>query len=484
MERLVNSDTEHLIVDLDGTLISSDLLIESAVKTLMDKWYLAPFVVLKALFVLVTSGLSGLKIFFAEQVKINPSTLPYRLEVIDFIKDIKSQGGKKVFLISAAAQPFVTQINQHLKLFDGVYGTTLGNNLKSSRKRDFIVKELKISEYDYIGDSVADIPVWLSAKNRFVICSESKFANLTSKVESLNHILSVDEPKWRLVFKSLRIHQWAKNILIFVPLLTAHKWNDLIYLYDALLGFFSFSICASAVYIINDLADLESDRLHRTKKHRPFASGQLPIIVGAIIAPVLVVLGLSSAYAISKDFFLIVLFYLFLTTLYSFLLKRIALIDIIILSTLYTLRLFAGAAIVLAPISQWLAAFSMFIFFSLAALKRFIEVSDARRTDKKEIKGRGYTANDLEMISHFGVSSGLVAVLVLALYVNSDEIVQLYKHPQRLWILCPLFFYWITRLWLKASRNKVHDDPIIFAIKDKGSLVTGLLVVLSVILSL
>jgi 4-hydroxybenzoate polyprenyltransferase len=479
----ITQNSPVLVVDLDGTLVATDLLVESFIRLLIEKWYLIPWFILVIPFVFLTKGKSGIKVYFANRIQIDPQNLPYRQEVLEYLREAR-RNGTRLILASAAAQSFVTKINEHLRLFEAVYGTTEGNNLKGKHKLAQILKITNGQDFDYIGDTKADLPIWKQAKNKFVVSSRLGFASLLRRESDLIHLVICHEAKWQLVIKALRIHQWAKNLLLIVPALTAHKWNDSLALADIVVGFFSFSAVASAVYVLNDLADLDSDRLHRTKKHRPFASGDLPLIVGALLVPILLIIGIGLASVISSSFLSVVVGYLILTTLYSFWLKRIALIDILTLASLYTLRLFAGAAIVTAPISQWLAAFSMFIFFSLAALKRFVEVADARRVDKKEIKGRGYSPDDLEVISHFGITSGLVAVLVLALYVNSSEVVSLYTLPHRLWALCPLFFYWIARLWLKASRHQMHEDPILFAIRDPGSLLTGLLVVASVIVSL
>ena len=285
------------------------------------------------------------------------------------------------------------------------------------------------------------------------------------------------EVQYRLVaiVKALRVHQWVKNLLLFIPLIMAHQWHDLSKLREACIAFLAFSVCASSVYIVNDLMDLESDRIHHTKKHRPFASGALSTSFGWMIAPFLFLLSLSLSYEVSVPFTEVVLGYFIVTTSYTFFLKRIVLLDIITLASLYSIRIFAGSVAVHTDISQWLLAFSMFLFFSLACVKRYSELFQIRKRDGAKAQGRGYLAHDLEMISQFGATSGYMSIVVLAFYLNSEEVRALYTLPKVLWLMCPAFFYWISRVWLIASRGEMHDDPIVFAIKDVPSYVVGVI---------
>lgn len=284
----------------------------------------------------------------------------------------------------------------------------------------------------------------------------------------------------KLIIKALRLHQWVKNTLIFIPLLLAHRVSSLDLWKTEIVAFFAFSLCASAVYVINDLIDIESDRQHRYKKNRPFASGALSPRIGIIIAPILFTLGGLLGGTIGQNFLAVLASYVILTSIYSLKAKKIVLVDIIMLASLYTIRLVAGAVATDVMVSQWLIAFSMFLFFSLACVKRFSELWLVRQKDEAKAGGRGYLTVDLECISQFGISSGCISILVLALYVNSNEVSSLYSRPFLLWGICPLLFYWLSRVWLLTSRGRMHDDPIVFALEDSTSYAIGVLLMLCV----
>ena len=278
-----------------------------------------------------------------------------------------------------------------------------------------------------------------------------------------------------VLLRAIRIHQWVKNLILFVPMITAHRFTDSALFMHALVAFFSFGMCASAVYLINDLVDLESDRQHEHKRNRPLASGAMSVNQALILIPLLLMLGIFLGYLVSINYLLVSVLY-FLTTLgYSFLFKQIVLVDIIVLAILYTIRVVAGGIATNLEVSQWLIGFSLFFFVSLACIKRFSELFNQRKREQSEIKGRGYIVGDLELISQFGIASGCVAVLVLALYITSADVTVIYSSPRMLWIMCPMLMYWISRLWLIAHRGLVHDDPIVFAIKDRVSYVVGFL---------
>lgn len=276
------------------------------------------------------------------------------------------------------------------------------------------------------------------------------------------------------IFKALRAHQWVKNILLFVPLFLSHRWNEADLIIKSIFAFLSFSICASAFYIFNDLSDLESDKANPSKKNRPFASGALSVGFGMFLIPCLLAVSLLLALKTDPGFFNILLVYAALTSLYSGYLKKIAVLDVVILASFYALRLFAGSLAISVPISEWLLAFSMFIFLSLAFAKRFSELHALRSRKEEKAKGRGYFTSDLEQVAQLGSSSGYISALVMALYVSSDEVTELYSHPKLLWIICPLLLYWIGRIWILAHRGQLHEDPIVFALKDKPSYLVGI----------
>ena len=269
----------------------------------------------------------------------------------------------------------------------------------------------------------------------------------------------------RDLIRALRLHQWSKNVLVALPLLAAHRALEPELLARAALAFLAFGLVASGLYVLNDLVDLEADRRHARKRSRPFASGALPASTGMALVPVLLGAGVAVALLLPRGFQAVLAGYLAATAAYSFALKRAVILDVLLLAGLYTSRIFAGAFATGVPVSEWLASFSMFLFLSLALLKRGSEIVETAQA----LHGRGYLASDREPIFGMGVASGYLAVLVLALYVSSSEVRVLYSRPAWLWALCPLVLYWVSRLWLRAHRGEVQDDPLLFAIRDPAS---------------
>jgi 4-hydroxybenzoate polyprenyltransferase len=277
------------------------------------------------------------------------------------------------------------------------------------------------------------------------------------------------------VLRCLRPHQWIKNLIVFVPVLTGHQLGDRSILLRAALAFTAFCLCASAAYVVNDLTDLDADRHHAGKRQRPFAAGTLPLSFGFLGAPLLFLSGLAIALSLSPAFAAVMAGYFTATLAYSWHVKQIAMLDVFFLAGLYTMRLVAGHVATGIAWSAWLLGFSMFIFLSLALMKRFQELQAVREQNGHEVKGRGYTAGDLELVTTLGLVSGFIAVLVLALYVNSEQVVRLYAHPTLLLLVCPLLLYWISRVWFLAHRGQMHEDPTAFAFKDWGSYAIGAL---------
>ena len=269
--------------------------------------------------------------------------------------------------------------------------------------------------------------------------------------------------------KLLRVHQWVKNLLLFIPALTAHRLNDPWILKQSVLAFMSFSFVASSVYILNDWWDLSHDKLHPRKKNRPLASGRITVQQALGILPVILGLGMGLGFVVGISFLKVLLVYLLLTSAYSFFLKRILLLDVLSLAGLYTVRIFAGSVATDILVSKWLLAFSLFIFMSLAFVKRFAELKAAPPKEGSVLPGRGYQSIDLETLRNLGASSGYLSVLVFALYINSSEVTQFYKNPQLLWFTCPMILYWISRVWVIAGRGHLQDDPVVFALTDRAS---------------
>jgi len=291
--------------------------------------------------------------------------------------------------------------------------------------------------------------------------------------ESSNKISTV-----QVWFGALRVHQWPKNLLIFIPLLAAHEVTNLDLAIKTVAAFAIFCLLASAVYILNDIKDVYEDKLHPTKGNRPIASGNLSIHAGYISAAILIGISIGAAYSLlGLAFFLVTLSYLLITTIYTYLLRRYWILDVVTLALLYTIRIIAGGVSTGLELTFWILAFSMFIFFSLAMVKRFAELRHMSEQGlDNSIYGRGYIKEDMGMIASMGSASGYIAVAVMALYINDLSASVLYKWPQVIWLSCPVMLYWITRIWMLASRGLITNDPLVFALKDKGSLIVGIFV--------
>lgn len=412
-------------------------------------------------------GKAYLKKQIASRVEFDPSCLPYRTELIDHLREERA-AGRRVVLTTASDEQIAQRIASHLKLFDEVQASDGKHNLSGKRKLALLTERYGERCFAYAGNASIDLHIWRYAATAIVV-GDADLARRAGELTSVQRVFPPEPRSWKTFLKAIRLHQWLKNLLIFVPLLTAHKFVDGALLTQASLAFLSFGLCASSVYLLNDLLDLEADRHHLTKRRRPFAAGVLPIWLGVALIPAFLFFSAAIAWGLPGPFQLALLIYLLSTAAYSFFLKRLALIDVLALAGLYTLRIIAGgAAVGIAP-TQWLLAFSMFLFLSLALVKRFSELYEARESNCETAKGRGYYASDLEQIASLGGASGYMSVLVLALYINSHDVAVLYSQPNLLWLVCAVLLYWISRVWLLAHRGEMHEDPIIFAIKDRVS---------------
>ncbi|NDC38728.1 MAG: UbiA family prenyltransferase [Proteobacteria bacterium] len=459
-----------LCVDLDGTVLKTDLLYET-VLTLVRA---APGALL-ALPVWVLRGRGHLKREIASRVEVRPDVLPYRDDLLQHLR-AERERGRRIFLVTASDQALAQKVSDHLAVFDEVIGSTAERNLKGVQKARYLAERFGAQRFDYIGDARADLAVWKEARGGAVVTS--------SPVQpELQHI-EAEPLRLKAVFKAIRVHQWVKNVLIFVPVLLAHKVLSLQTMLPSAMAFAAFSLCASVVYLINDLLDLESDRLHPRKRFRPLASGLLPIGAALMIIPLFALAAFALAINLPVQFGITLAGYVALTFGYSLFFKQIALVDIVLLAALYAIRILAGGAAAEVLVSKWLLAFAMFFFFSLACVKRYSELFSLRLANKQHASGRGYRASDLEQIGAFGAASGYLSILVLALYINSGEVTALYRSPGFLWLLCPVLLYWVSRVWLISHRGEMHDDPIVFALTDRVSYFVGILTVLVVLLAL
>lgn len=460
---MINDKKIALCVDLDGTLLKSDILYESILLLVKKRpWllFLLPFWVMK--------GKVFLKKKMYDIISIDPCYMPYNQDVIEFIKKEKSHR-TEVALATATWKPVAESIAKHLGLFDRVIGTEDNVNLRGENKLLELEKIYGKGQFDYMGDSSVDIPIWKSSNRAYLVNPDSSTEERAIKIGNVERIFQSDQSNFINFIKEIRVYQWVKNLLLFLPMFMAHSIS-INNIFTNILAFFSFSFAASAVYVLNDMMDLESDRQHPNKRNRPFAAGNLSVKMGLFIIPSFLLISLGSSFALMKlEFSLILLAYLLLTSAYSFILKKIYVFDILLLASLYTLRLYAGGLSIDVPISTWLVAFSMFIFLSLGIVKRFTELYYLSKSNKEKTSGRGYDINDMEMLRSAGIASGFISVLVFALYVNdipNTNADNLYSDYKLLYFITPFLLYWIMRIWIKASRGEMTDDPIVFAGRD------------------
>lgn len=458
-----------LCVDLDGTLVKSDTLMDSLLVLLRNR----PLDALRFPLWLLR-GKAAVKAEVGARVSLDVRHLPYNRSVVEYLEAERGEG-RKLWLATGADQQLAARVADHLGLFEGVLASDGRTNLTAGNKLEGLRKTFGDEGYDYIGNAGPDLPLLQHAGTAMIanpalalrtrlrargVTVEREFQDRTSPAKAL--------------FKAVRLHQWAKNILIFVPMLLAHRLLAAT-IADAAIAFVSFSLCASSTYIANDLLDIESDRRHPRKRTRPFAAGDLSVTTGVVTSAALLAGAIAiAAVLLPAGFLFWLLLYLVTTLAYSLVLKRVVLVDVIVLSGLYTVRMLSGASATQVDISPWLASFSVFLFLSLAMVKRFSELQNTRTRGQALANGRGYLLGDIEQLRSFGTSSAYAAVVVFSFYIGeARDVATLYRHPTRLWLITPLLIYWLSRVWLLASRGELDEDPVIFAVTDRLSLLTG-----------
>ena len=449
-----------IFVDLDGTLIRTDLLVESFICLLKHhplQMFLLPFWMLQ--------GKANLKHKIAERISLNPAVLPYHAELLGYLK-VQRESGRQIYLATASASRYAEAVAEHLGIFECVLASGRDRNLSGHNKLQAIC-ECCPGGFVYAGNDTVDEPIWAFAQAVILVNTPVAVAARVSLSKPVEAEFASPPATLATWLKAIRPHQWLKNLLVFLPLLPIATSANQYMLSMALLAFGSFCLCASSVYIFNDLSDLEVDRGHPRKLNRPFASGSLSPLSGLLMAPLLLLLAFALALWMPWRFAVVLGIYWFAATSYTYVLKRYALIDVITLAGLYTLRVLAGAAAIAVKPSFWILAFSMFIFFSLALAKRSAELHTMRELNRTAAMGRGYQVVDLLVIQMMGVASGYLAVLVMALYLNSQEILGRYTHVQLLWGVCPLLMLFVSRVWLKSARGEMTDDPLVFAVRDR-----------------
>jgi 4-hydroxybenzoate polyprenyltransferase len=457
-----DSSTVPLCVDLDGTLIKTDLLLESFLSLIKRnpihlfnccRWLLR--------------GRAHLKAEIARRVTLDASLLPYNESVLDLMR-AAAQQGRRIYLCTAADRHLAREVANHLGGFDGIFASNGHVNLSSRHKAQELEQAFGTRGFDYCGNALADLAVWKASRNAIVIGGD----RLARMARGINlNVQVIDSPAFSLkkALKAMRVYQWVKNVLIFVPLLTSHRFVDSSALMPTLTAFAAFSLCASSVYLLNDMLDLDADRRHERKRKRPFAAGDLGLSTGIALMLLLAVGAVGLALLLPLKFMLVLGCYYALTLAYSFALKKMLLIDVFALASLYTSRVMAGGAAAAISLSSWLVMFSITIFLSLAFVKRYTELDDKQRTGGVTAAGRGYFTDDLSILRSFGTSSGYLAVIILAIYLNSPDSQLLYSHRSALWGVFAALLFWVSWMWMSAFQGRMHDDPIVFALKDRTS---------------
>lgn len=455
-----------LCVDLDGTLLNSDILYESLLALLARN----PFYVFM-LPMWLLRGKAALKRELALRVQLNVETLPYNTRVLELLS---TTAQRPRVLCTASDALLVEPIAAHLGVFEKVIASDGSRNLSGRAKAAALVEAFGESNFDYAGNGKVDLHVWEKSAGGWVVNNGRALARAaTLRTRVYAHWPSTSGLREWL--RALRLHQWLKNLLVFVPLLTAHRFMDAGSVAQSVIALISFGLVASGVYVLNDLLDLTPDRQHPRKRRRPFAAGTLPLLQGLMAAPLLTLVGLALSLACSIQFTLVLLAYYVMTLAYSLRLKRVVMVDVVLLAALYTLRIIGGTVAIDADLSFWLLAFSMFIFLSLALLKRYTELHAMLASGKTKASGRGYSVEDLPLLQSLGSAAGYIAVMVMALYIDSPQSVALYSNPKLLWLICPVLLYWVSRVWVVAHRGEMHDDPIVFAVTDRVSQVVVVL---------
>lgn len=476
LRKTFGEPADVLFVDLDDTLISTDLLWESAilgVKRDPRLLWRIPFWAL--------GGRASLKRHLAERVIIDAARLPYREDIVKFLKAEAEY--RPVVLATASDEVWAREVAEEVGCFEDVLASNGRVNLKGAAKLTAIREycaEHGHTKFAYIGDSRSDLPIWAESSEPYVVEPGSGLLKAAANLPVALNVFGERPSRLKALVKALRPQQWVKNLLLFLPLIMAHELYAVDKIIATCLAFVAFCLCASSVYVLNDLSDARSDRHHPHKKHRPFASGALPVSWGPLISAVLLTAGFTLAsLTLPKPFIVALICYQVLTTLYTFWLKQQVLVDVQMLAGLYTLRILAGGYASQVPVSEWMMGFSVFLFTSLAFAKRYAELARMKDSGgRRRPTGRGYHVADLGLIEVLGPTSGYLAVVVLAMYIHSPTVSALYARPWALWLICPVILYWVSRIWLLARRRQLAEDPVVFAIRDRVSLALGAAVAL------
>ena len=466
-----------LCVDLDGTLISTDTLSENTIGLIKKN----PFYIL-LLPLWLAKGKSYLKDAIAKRSPLNPALLPYNQEIINFIK--QQPKSRTIILASGTNERIATAVANHTKLFSQVFASSINHNGTGTEKANTLIHNYGDKKFDYIGNSFEDLPVWRHARYGHIVSRSTNLINQARQEATIKKIFTAPPISYKTWLKQLRIHQWTKNILLFIPLITAHKIFEPNALAPTIIGFLSFCAMASTIYIMNDAFDLSADRQHLTKKNRPLASGKISLVKALQVASGLLITSyLLAIVFLTPSFIFWLSIYAVANIIYSLWLKKIIIIDVILLASLYTLRIIAGSTAANITTSTWLFMFALFIFLSLALIKRTSELVNLKKVGQKKSPGRGYKSTHLKVVALTGLLLGYTSLITLSLYIKSAQVQLLYTTPLLLWLLIPLLFVWISRLWKRTWQGQMQEDPIVFAIQDTISYATGITAIAILILA-
>lgn len=461
-----------LAVDMDGALLTTDTLHEGVVTALLRR----PWRLLRALSQL-PKGRAAVKAALVDDSMDGVHAYPVRRDFLAYLR-AEREGGRRLHLVSAADHRVASAVAARIGLFDSVIASRDEVNLKGPAKAEHLVRTFPAG-FSYAGDSAADLAVFPKAQT--IVLAGAK-PHITARAQQLGVPIEATFPaeplRLKPLMRALRLHQWAKNLLVFVPLLLSGSLIEALPVLRCVAGFLLMGLVASGTYIINDLSDLAADRVHPTKAARPFAAGQIPVLGGVAGAVLLISLGLAGAWALSPKFFGLLCVYCVGTLSYTLALKRTPLADVSVLAGLYALRVGMGAALSFAPLSDWLLVFSLFFFLSLSLAKRHVELVRLHQRGVQEVAGRGYRASDMVLTLPLGVASAMTSLLVMVMFLVFEAFPpHNYPNPGFLWAAPGVVFLWLCRIWLLASRGELHDDPVSFAVKDQTSLGLGLLLV-------
>ncbi|MBU3077175.1 UbiA family prenyltransferase [Sphingomonas quercus] len=469
VEAITGPDPIPLAVDVDGTLLRTDLLHEAALHFIARNPLQAP-----QLLVWLIGGKARLKANLADRIEPGTDSVPLREETLALIRAAQAEG-RPVWLASASDRRYVEALADRIGGIAGVIATDRDTNVAGAAKAQRLTEAFGERGYDYVGDMPVDMAVWQSARRRLLVAHSRGFEARVRRAFPDVELVARPRSRPRGYIRAMRPHQWAKNALLFLPMIAGHHF-DAATILATLIAFVCFCLAASSAYILNDLLDLPGDRDHPRKCRRPFAAGEVPIVHGILLGVMLIAAAIALAQLLPVRFLGTLLVYVVATVAYSMILKRKVVVDVIVLGGLYTLRVLGGLAATGTQQSPWLLMFSLCIFLSLALVKRCSELVQRRDAGKTATTGRGYRVGDLNVLFPLAAAAGYGAVLVVTLYMSSPEVMALYAHPARMWLVCPLLLYWISRVLILSSRSELHDDPVIFAITDRASWATGLCV--------